>query len=233
MYFLTFIIPALALQSNILGDLTVSGTLSCSSLSATTLSSSGQVTTSSSLTSTDVTTTNLKVSELTLTTIYPQNSIITIDSDLIIYPPVTSTSFFQVNWQIFSHNSFKLSQGGWTGELSTCNSNNFIQGYSDFNVTKELKVPTSSKIRITANIHFIDEWKGESVQLKVGNQLVWSFQATSGEINVCGGVHPDGGYGIPVDISVPYTNLLKIEFSSQIQQEKGKFGVDNIIIYLK
>jgi hypothetical protein len=233
MYFLSFLTLALALDSNILGDLSVSGTFSCSSLSASTLSSSGQVTTSSSLTSTDISTNNLKVSELTLTTIYPKDSIITIDSDLIIYPPVSSTAFFQVNWQILTHNSFKQSQEGWTGDLSTCNSNTFIQGYLNYSVTKEFKVPTSSKIRITANVHFIDEWNGESVQLKVNNQLMWSFQATSGDINVCGGVHPDGGYAIPVDISLAYTNLLKVEFLSEIQKEKGRFGVDNIIIYLK
>ena len=100
-------------------------------------------------------------------------------------------------------------------------------------MTKELKVPTSSKVRVTANVHFIDEWDGESVQLKANNQLVWSFQATSGEINVCGGAQPDGGYGIPVDISLPYTDLLKLEFSSGILSNKGRFGVDNIIIYVK
>lgn len=233
MYILAIITSVFALDSNVLGDLSVSETLTCSSLSSTSVYSTGVVTTSSSLTTSDLTTTDLKVSELTISTIYPQDSTIIIDSDLVIYPPSTSASFFQVSWQILSHNNFKSSKEGWSGDLSSCNSNNFISSSSDLAISKVMEIPSSNQIRLTANIHFIDNWSGESVQLRVNNQLMWSSQATSGEINICGGPHADAGYAVPVDITLPYTNPLKIEFSSQIPKEKGYFGVDNIIIYLK
>lgn len=232
MYFLILLPLSFSLDSTILGDLTVSGAFSCSSLTTLTHCSSDQVSTSS-LTSTDITTTTLKVSELTLNSIFAQDSLITIESDLIIYPPASSTAFYQVNWQIFSHNSFKTSSEGWTGKLVECNSNFYVQGSSQNPVFKEIHLPAGERLRMTANVHFVDRWEGESVILKVNDRVLWVEQGVSGEIDVCGGKEPDAGFAVPIDVIIPGGGIVKIEFSSTIREEKGTFGIDNIIIYFK
>lgn len=232
MFFLLILPVSLSLDSNILGDVSVSGTFSCASLSASTLTAPGTVTTTSSVTSSDTTTSSTKTTELSVSSIYPQSSKITIESDLIIYPPSTSASFYQISWQLFSHNSFKNSSEGWSGDLKTCNEDSYIEGSSSSSVSKTLKLPVGSYIKLSSSIHFIDLWQGESVSLKVAGKTLWSRSVQSGSVNICGSSQADAGYAVPLEVSFKYDSGL-IEFVSDIDREKGRFGVDDVIIYIK
>jgi hypothetical protein len=182
------------------------------------------------VTSSEVSSTTTKVSELTLSSLYPQNSKITIDSDVIIYPSTTSTSFFQLNWQLFSHFSFEESSEGWSGERVECFSDFYMKGNSSSSVFKKVKLPSGSNVRLTASVHMIDSWKGESVALKIDGKILWVHSGTSGFLNLCGGVENDAAFGVSLDITFQSSGSL-LEFISDVKT--GSFGIDNLIIYVK
>ncbi len=99
-------------------------------------------------------------------------------------------------------------------------------------------------MRITARVHFIDQWEGENVILSVNNNVMWIDGARSptmedllrgAAINVCGGNHPDARLSVPVDIITRHTDSqLLIDVSSTLSGTitKASFGIDDVSIYI-
>ena len=73
--------------------------------------------------------------------------------------------------------------------------NRFLGGHcilSTDEVSKTYEdLPEHKTLKITANIHFFDNWEGENVYLKIDDQIVWFKSAKSSKsiaaINICGG----------------------------------------------
>lgn len=229
-----FLTVAAALTTTMMGDLEISGKLNCGNIVSETLYSSGTVHTTSSLTVADITSTSTTVSELTLSSIYPIDSEITIEADVLIKAPLETTSFLQMYWNLFSHEDFEKDAEGWNAVRSTCNKRDyFIQGFSDEEIKKTYKLPLHSSVKITASVHFLDTWQGESLILKANGQIIWMQSARSGNTNICANSEPDAGYGVPIDIDYKSTSrTLDLLFTSNVKGQSS-FGVDDIILYVK
>lgn len=50
----------------------------------------------------------------------------------------------------------------------------FLGSYAKMDTTKTFTLPAHTHVRVQARVHFIDNWQGESVYLKVGDNLVWT-----------------------------------------------------------
>ena len=236
MYIFLVVVLVDSSATSMLGDLSVSGSLDCQGLTSETLYSTGTVHTSSSISVTDITTESFYVSELTLSSIYPIDTEILIDGDVIINPPLESSSFLQLSWRIHSHEDFEQTSDGWKAATrSSCNQKDyFLQGFEGEELTKAYKLPLHTGIRISASVHFLDLWKGETVFLEVNGQIVWAESARSGIFDMCAGKDPDAGYAVPVDIEYKGSaSTVKVTFGSTLQNSQASFGVDDVIIYLK
>ena len=227
---------AFSKKISMLGDLSITGELDCQGMDSDTLYSNGTVQTTSSLTANDITSDKITVSELTLSSISPINSQIIIDADVVIKAPPSTTSFIQLEWRILLHEDFEDVIDGWShSQKSSCNNGRdyFLQGFAEQEISKVYKLPLHSKVRISASVHMIDLWQGESIFMKVNDHIVWVESAKSGNINICGNIEPDAGYAIPIDIvHKSSSQQLKISFGSSLTTKNASFGVDDVIIHI-
>ena len=77
--------------------------------------------------------------------------------------------------------------------------NRFLGGHcilSSDEVTKHFyNLPEHKTVKITANIHFFDNWEGENVYFKIDDQTVWFKSVKNSQsadaINICGGDSSD------------------------------------------
>jgi hypothetical protein len=190
MIFVLFSVVQAAKYSLSLDDsLTVSQTLDCESLTAKACASEGTVKTSDLISAADVTTSTLYLSELTLSTLYPTGSQLIIDADLLINAPRPSSSFLQLDWSLFTHEAFSRSIEDWqSAERFSCGREDFfISPVAGSELSKHFDLPRHSQARITAAVHMIDSWHGQSAYLKVNGQVLWAQTGNSGAKNVCGG----------------------------------------------
>jgi hypothetical protein len=103
----------------------------------------------------------------------------------------------QSKWTVISFDDFNdpMKPTEWSfSEYSTCqNKNDYFLGgpckLSSQEVTKTItNIPSHSKVFITANLHFIDKWEGESAFVKVDGKTVWMKSVKGGDMGVdlCG-----------------------------------------------
>ena len=235
MFFIFLFHLVFSITTELSGDLSVSGKLNCEGLESDTFYSNGTLHTSESLTTTDITADEVSVSDITLSSIYPIDSSITIDANVIINAPSSSTSFIEIKWQLFSHEDFESLSLGWNSiRRNTCNDDFFLEVFANEEITKTYELPQHNVVRINASVHMIDDWQGETLYMKINDQIVWAENAKSGQINLCGGSQNDAGYGIPIDvIHKSKETSLKVTFGSTLQTKTASFGVDDMIVYLK
>ncbi len=109
-------------------------------------------------------------------------------------------------------------------------------------------------IKITANIHFFDDWQGETIYLKINNQIIWQKSARASKnknsINICGNDQSDPIFASSIliinftlKLMFLYSSLhvdfphseesLKITFGSNLKRPacQASFGVDDVMIY--
>lgn len=229
---LTFVLSrSMSIQTN----LTVSGSMSCNSINTDSFYSNGTVHISKSIYAPDVTSNTMTVSELTVSSIYPTQSTITIDANVIITPPSAAQSFIELDWSLYSHEDFQSSIKGWnTQARSTCNSKDFfLLGFPGQEIGKNYSLPLHSLVRVTASVHMIDTWTGESLYMKINQDIVWTEVGYSGNTNICGNTSNDAAYALPIDIIYKSkSNHITVTFGSSLKAN-STFGVDDVIIYLK
>lgn len=182
----------------------------------------------------------------------------TFDRRVLVHGPFlasTSKSFKLLSyeqWKLVIFEDFQSSVTGWSeDDISNCGSSPdlFLGGHCKFsneNVTKTFSLSSHSEIKVSANFHFIDNWKGESAYMKVDGEYVWSesFESCSNlrasvcqseGINVCGDDYPDRmGHFIRYAGSHS-DDEVTLEFSSTLSRDSCEvsWGIDNIEIYIR
>lgn len=130
-------------------------------------------------------------------------------------------------------------------EISSLTTNHFLGGHCNFaheEVIKEYKnLPKHSRIKISANFHFIDDWKGEFGYLKVDDKIVWSKSNHSKKNegvsipSFCGSYFSDL-MSQNIEVIIPHQkSSFKLSFGSNIKNNpcNQSFGIDDVIIYVK
>jgi len=136
---------------------------------------------------------------------------------------VPSKTWASVYAENFDNNVTSEGKPQWTPHLiSTCgggtavtaSENRFLGGHCHFaaNSTQlELTgLPSHEEIRFRANVHFIDQWNGETLFLRADGQVAWidncAAVPTGFGMNVCGGPSADAKLSQLVDVAVAHTS---------------------------
>mmetsp|Transcript_138202 Transcript_138202/g.240464 ORF Transcript_138202/g.240464 Transcript_138202/m.240464 type:complete len:271 (-) Transcript_138202:116-928(-) len=112
---------------------------------------------------------------------------------------------------------------------------------------KYAELPLHKRVRVSARLHFIDEWKGESLSLLVGDQPVWSKshhwcpyyfveKCKKYGLDTCGRETPDR-LSVKVEASFDHsTPMLDIAFNSSLALGTDaclvSWGVDDVSVEL-
>eukprot|EP00939_MAST-03C_sp_MAST-3C-sp1_P004995 g4995.t1 len=238
--------------------LLVNGTLKSKALETANLTVVGDVTAStvkcsrvsSTLISTDVLETGI---------IRSPTNVITIDGNLVIAGGASSasqTSFLATEvivggvrqWSMLHHDDFDHGMDGWNAPgRGSCkeSADYFLGGHcktSSANATKTFKnLPKHSQIRITARVHFLDQWNGEVAYLRSDDRVVWADTAKSLNLpgdagNVCGGPFADSRISVPVDVTFRHVKSeVELTFGSSLQGNpcEKSWAVDDVVVYVK
>ena len=76
-----------------------------------------------------------------------------------------------------------------------------------------------SQVRVQANLHFIDDWQGESASIKIDGSPVWMRSVTSSKnsMNICGGDANEAAFNVPVLADTKHEGAeVKISFQTNI-----------------
>ncbi len=232
-------------------SLTVSGTAKSDILSADVIRCSSVVTES------------LETSRLSS----PTGTVI-IEGDLKLVGRKGSASFLQLSQMHFGASRWRhVSADSFDSNISTDNSwipatvsqscknggnNMYLPGpCSESGSTKLSKVisslPEHSKVRVTARVHFLDSWKGETVYLSASSTvknsapiMLWADSATAPSpdalaagvaVDVCGASAPDARFSVPLDVSFDHVDEdLLLTFASTLTDSScaASYGIDDV-----
>lgn len=76
-------------------------------------------------------------------------------------------------------------------------------------------LPKHSRILITAQFHFLDNWQGESAFVKIDNQIVWmkTVAASPYSVDLCGGGYKEAAFNVPVIVETSHSDsTVKVSF---------------------
>ncbi|CDR94557.1 membrane protein, putative [Babesia bigemina] len=120
-------------------------------------------------------------------------------------------------------------------------------------------IPQHSEIRLTGRVHFFDQWNGETLSLKVDNNVVWSRKCNSASpdmapsephnwcptlsnadcvrfgIDSCGQEYPDR-ISVHYDVSMRHSGgSMAVEFSSSLETDpcEASWGIDDVAVYIR
>jgi len=154
-------------------------------------------------------------------------------------------------WRLAVNENFWSTPTGWsTNEISTCGGTYLLGGYcilSRGNLIKQFSnLPTHTKLRVTADFHYIDAWTGETayMQLNTGpknqDEYVWTDRYDSSmamnAINVCGAIYGEGKLTTKIDIVVPHNDdSVVVTFGTTVDQDPcdQSWGISNLSIYIQ
>ncbi|CEM20972.1 unnamed protein product [Vitrella brassicaformis CCMP3155] len=181
-----------------------------------------------------------------------------LDADLRVNPTAPVTIGGLHPWVLIALDTFDESTGAdkvkWSShEESRCGSTPdvFLGGHCKLAagvVSKAYQgLPAHSRIRLTARAHFLDEWRGESLYLRVDGTPVWSeryhwctaFNTTAClgyGVNVCGQSRPDR-LSVPIDVTVPHDrDGVEVVFGSTIDDSvdpcDASWGIDDVAVFV-
>ena len=156
-------------------------------------------------------------------------------------------------WNLISLDDFQATSNGWSKEkLNKCGSNDnmFLGGHCNFGGENVMKIFAGlhehTMIRITANVHFFDNWEGETMYMKFNNQTVWTeiykwcdkvmqWKCKKFGINACGAEYPDR-LSFPVEfITYHKDNEFLLEFGANLKKDpcEASWGIDDVAVYIK
>jgi hypothetical protein len=183
------------------------------------------------------------------------------------YIATTSSGNFKVGgqrqWKMILHEDFQPGTvGDWTNQgdqfplppnngISTCtsvthnNADHFLGSYSNMEAVKTFLLPSHSRLRIKGRVHFIDEWKGEMVYLKMNGDIVWTknhkwckkILTTLCEdkgVSVCGNPSFPDTLSVPIDVVVSHSGTkLELAIGSNVKSGDGAtWGFDDLQIFI-
>lgn len=240
---LCFLPGFLAQTANLNGDLTISGSLSCSDLSTSSLTSDGSVQVNRDITVDSVQANSVVTDTLTVRTITPPSGVLRIQGDVVVTRAQTSSFMEITRWKEISVDDFQDGEKGWTqvGVGDCGGEERFLGGYcrsSWQEVNKNYTLPSHGRVRVTANFHMFDGWKGEAGYMKADQKVVWSQSGYSYEkgLDICGGDAPDPKLGIAIDISLEHTSRhLELRFGSTLTSPpcEASYGVDQVTVFIQ
>lgn len=157
-------------------------------------------------------------------------------------------------WTLWDLDTFDTpSTGMWSlNDRGFCSSpeDHFLGGHCRFGATttkRTYSLPAHSRVKISARVHFIDKWEGESVSLLVHGQPVWSeshhwcpgflkWMCEKYGIDTCGRNNPDR-LSVKAEAIVAHSGpSLDIEFTSSLPAGTDacyqSWGVDDVSIEL-
>jgi len=134
--------------------------------------------------------------------------------------------------------------GGWSNDQTIqCSSLLSILSLDPQNHTlaKIFKLGHHDQLRITATVHFIDDWQGETAYLKVDNEYLWTETVDqengAGKLDVCGSSnYPETRFSVPIDITIPHhQSQVSLLFGATIEEgaEDTYFGISNLALYTR
>lgn len=149
------------------------------------------------------------------------------------------------------HWSLMSSSGMSPSSISHCGDGNFFLGghcvgEAGHEMSKTLKdLPSPhQQLHLTATVHFLDMWKGESAYLKIDGNYVWADSHFSPDgsrdlapSSACG--HPersDTKMGAKIDVYVPHSNAnVTLTFGSTLGGHPcdQSWGVDDVRIMVR
>lgn len=183
------------------------------------------------------------------------------------YIATTSSGNFKVGgqrqWKMILHEDFQPGTvGDWTNQgdqfplppnngISTCvsvthnDADHFLGSYSNMEAVKTFLLPSHSRLRIKGRVHFIDEWKGEMVYLKMNGDIVWTknhkwckkILTTLCEdkgVSVCGNPSFPDTLSVPMDVVVSHSGTkLELAIGSNVKSgDSATWGFDDLQIFI-
>lgn len=161
-----------------------------------------------------------------------------------------------VEWMLWNLDTFDVGSREWTNPLtSTCglSSDIFLGGHCKYGggaqTQKTFKtLPPHTMARVTARVHFLDKWLGETLILTLDDKPVWTrsykwcdqvitSQCLKHGVDACGKSFPDR-LSLLLTVDVPHTKeAATLKFSSTLPAERDpcdvSWGIDDVAIYLK
>lgn len=242
-------------------------TVMTDSLFTLNLTASGTVQIDGTLNAKKATALTAKVNQLTTSAIVPSKGTLIIDGDLAIVnsaPQVRAVSFIAEDviiggvrqWKLVRHEDFEGENAaeGWSLlETSSCSPksrDHFLGGHcriGDGEVSKRFhSLPPHSQLRVTARMHMIDNWQGETAFLKLDEHVVWAEHSLKTEphvgLHVCGSDRfPEKRMSIPIDVSMRHeAAFIEVAFGSRAFPHNApedpcdrSFGVDDVMLYVR
>jgi len=106
--------------------------------------------------------------------------------------------------------------------------------------TRYKKLPRHTQVRITATVHFIDDWQGETGWLKLNDQFVWTEsvdqKGVTGKFSVCGSPqYPESRFSAPIDVVWNHkAKHLTLSLGSNLDDgSDARFAVSNVAVYTR
>jgi len=240
--FLCLFPSILAQTANLNGDFSISGSLSCSALSTAALSTAGSLQVAQEVSVQTLQADSVQTDRLVVRTITPPSGVLRIQGDVVI-ARTGPASFLQIKkWKEVCLDDFQQGESGWSqAGVGSCGDERFLGGFcllSWAETAKNFTLPQHSSVRITANYHMFDLWRGESGYLQADRQVVWSQSGYSyaNGLDICGGPAPDPKFGIAVDVTFTHSaRSLELRFGSTLTKSacEASYGVAQVTVYIQ
>jgi len=135
----------------------------------------------------------------------------------------------------------KKARGWWYDDVIRCNGFAMLSAKPGRTIsTTYMGLPKHTHIRVTATVHFIDDWQGETGWLKLNDRFVWTEshdqRNTAGKFSMCGSdLYPESRFAAPIDIIWKHNEpSLTLALGSNLDEgSDARFAVSNIAIHTR
>eukprot|EP01069_Polyplicarium_translucidae_P004209 Polyplicarium_translucidae@DN2525_c0_g2_i1.p1 len=108
----------------------------------------------------------------------------TANTPIVIETDMDSTTVLyhsNPSWALWAIDTFELDAPLWdSADISSCglSGDAFLGGHCKFGgktvTRRHTLLPAHERLKVTARLHFLDEWEGESLFIRVDGSLVWA-----------------------------------------------------------
>jgi hypothetical protein len=135
----------------------------------------------------------------------------------------------------------KKARGWLYDDVIKCNGFSMLAAKPGRTITTTYRrLPKHTQIRITATVHFVDDWQGETAWMKFNDFFVWTESLdqknVAGKFSMCGSdLYPESRFSAPIDVTWPHkANSLTISLGSNLDEgSDARFGLSNIAVYTR
>jgi len=106
--------------------------------------------------------------------------------------------------------------------------------------TTYMGLPKHTQVRLTATVHFIDDWQGETAFMKLNDKFVWTEshdqKNVAGKFSMCGSdLYPESRFAAPIDIIWTHKGKkLSLVLGSNLEEgSDARFAVSNVAIWTR